>query len=267
MLYGSLHSFPSTTWQQWPGTESPFPLVRWWRLSLHLHHSLYCLPLFHYDPLPERNKIMDVIKPPSTKVQKQADLMPISPKPLRRTTHNSLSSNSTSLTLSSHLRNLSIILDSRLFLEHDTKSITTKILFHFKTSPVLSPLYLFPPVKVTHLPRPDWTTATASLPHHPPHTTTRTSSGSKIFLLTHKGLLILICDCPLSSVIHVFIHCSFVFRKALYYFLFWLCPSVDQSIPLNFSSMSDRPLSAYLVTRFCSVDATEKAVKCWFAKS
>lgn len=112
---------------------------------------------------------MDVIKPPSTKLQKQADLTLISPKPLRRTTHNSLTFNSTSLTLSSRLRNLGIILDSRLFLEHHTKRITTKILFHFKTSPVSSPLYLFPPVKVTRSSHPDWTTATASLPHHPPH--------------------------------------------------------------------------------------------------
>lgn len=123
MLHGSFHSSPSPTWQQWPWSESPYPLVRWWRPSLHLYQSLYCLPLFHYDPLPDRNKIMDVIKPPSSKLQKQADLILISPKPLRRTTHNthnSLSFNSISLTLSSHLHNLGIILDSRLCLKHQT---------------------------------------------------------------------------------------------------------------------------------------------------
>lgn len=172
MLHGSLHSSPSPTWQQWAWSESPFPLVRWWHLSLHPYHNLYCLPLFHYDPLLDRNKIMDVIKPPSTKLLQRADLILISPKPLRRTTHNthnSFSFNSTSLTLSSHLRHLGIILDSRLFLEHHTKRITTKIRFHLKTSPISRHFYLFPPVKVTHSSHPDWTTATASQPHHPPH--------------------------------------------------------------------------------------------------
>lgn len=152
---------------------------------------------------------MDVIKLPSTELQNQADLTLISPKPLRKATHNthnSLSFKSTSFTLSSHLHNLGIILDSRLLLEHHTKRITTKILFHLKTPPVLSPLCSFPPVKVTCSSCPDWTTATACLP--PPH--------------NHQNLLWLQNLPPYSErPLNFNLRLPFVFHYSCFYSLFF----------------------------------------------
>lgn len=211
MLHSSLHSSP--TWQQWLWSESPFPLVRWWRLSLHLHQSLYCLPLYHYDPLPDRNKMMDVIKPPSTKLQKQADLILISPKPLRRTTHNthnSLSFNSVSVTLSLHLRNLGIILDSHSPLpgtSHQTHHC--KDLLSLKNITSLEPSqFISTSESATFVtPRLDYCNSISTISPPPPHpTTTRTSSGSKIFH-THKGL-------------NVNLQLPFVFCYSCFYSLF-----------------------------------------------
>lgn len=65
-------------------------------------------------------------------IYEKADLRLIFPKPLRRTTHNSLSFHNTSLTSTLHLHNQGVILDSRLLLEHHTNHITKKTSFHLK---------------------------------------------------------------------------------------------------------------------------------------